>query len=116
MPAGYSLHSSSRLRYKVRHFAKEINARSGLTFRLKGYHSFEVHRLSDGMFIETGENVLITGATGCGKSLLACALGRSSCLLGYRRQYFSMSKTLEALAQGRLNSSYLKWIKDISPN
>ena len=60
--------------------------------------------------------MLITGATGCGKSFLACALGRSACLLGYRTQYFSMNKFLEALAQTRLDGSYLKWIRGISTN
>ena len=82
----------------------------------RGITREQVLRLSDGMFIEKGENVLITGATGCGKSFLACALGRSSCLLGYRTQYFSMNKFLEALAQARLDGSYLKWIRAISAN
>lgn len=76
----------------------------------------QILRLSDGMFIEKGENVLITGSTGCGKSFLACALGRSACLLGYRTQYFSMNRFLEALAQTRLDGTYLKWIKGVSAN
>jgi DNA replication protein DnaC len=82
----------------------------------RGINREQVLRLSDGMFIEKGENVLITGATGCGKSYLACALGRSSCLLGYKTLYFSMNKFLEALAQARLDGTYLKWIRAISGN
>jgi DNA replication protein DnaC len=82
----------------------------------RGINREQVLRLSDGMFIEKGENVLITGATGCGKSYLACALGRSACLLGYKTLYFSMNKFLDALAQTRLDGTYLKWIKGISGN
>ena len=37
----------------------------------RGITREQVLRLSDGMFIEKGENVMITGATGCGKSFLA---------------------------------------------
>lgn len=73
-----------------------------------------VLRLSDGMFIEKGENVLICGLTGTGKSYLSCALGRSACLLGYKTQYFSMNKFLEALVQAKLDGSYLKWLKTIA--
>lgn len=71
-------------------------------------------RLSDGMFITKGENILITGLTGTGKSYLACALGRSACLMGYKVMYLAMNKFLEALAQTKLDGSYLKWIKGIA--
>jgi len=82
----------------------------------RGITREQILRLSEGTFIERGENVLITGATGCGKSFLACALGRSSCLLGFRTLYFSMNKFLDALAQARLDGTYLRWIKGISAN
>ena len=39
--------------------------------------------LTDGSFIEKSENLLIPGSTGCGKSYLACAMGRNACMLGY---------------------------------
>lgn len=100
---------ASKLRYNALPEDIICNAERGITRE-------QILRLSDGMFIEKAENVLITGATGCGKSFLACALGRSSCLLGYRTQYFSMNKFLEALAQVRLDGSYLKWIKTIAAN
>lgn len=100
---------ASKLRYNALPEDIICNAERGITRE-------QILRLSDGLFIEKAENVLITGATGCGKSFLACALGRSSCLLGYRTQYYSMNKFLEALAQARLDGSYLKWIKTIAAN
>ena len=98
---------SSKLRYHALPEDILCTAERGITRE-------QVLRLSDGMFIEKGENVLITGATGCGKSFLACALGRSACLLGYKTLYFSMNKFLDALAQARLDGTYLKWIKGIA--
>ncbi len=71
-------------------------------------------RLSDGMFITKAENILISGVTGVGKSYLACALGRSACLMGHKVMYLAMNKFLEAIAQSRVDGSYLKWIKQIA--
>lgn len=38
--------------------------------------------LADCNFITRSENVLITGASGCGKSYMACAIGNQACLMG----------------------------------
>ena len=71
-------------------------------------------RLSDGMFISKAENIFISGVTGVGKSYLACALGRSACLMGHKVMYLAMNKFLEAIAQARIDGTYLKWIKQIA--
>lgn len=76
----------------------------------RGLLSEQLIQLCDGLFIQQGDNVLITGATGCGKSFLACALGRKACMLGFRTLYYSMNRFLEALGAARLDGSYIKWL------
>jgi len=66
--------------------------------------------LADCSFIPRSENILITGATGCGKSYLACAIGRQACELGYKTFYFGMSRLIEKIAQSKLDGSYVKFI------
>ncbi len=44
--------------------------------------------ISDCGFVKRSENILITGATGCGKSYLACAIGRQACAFGHKTLYF----------------------------
>ncbi|MGG5502314.1 ATP-binding protein [Myroides odoratimimus] len=97
----------SKLRYNALPEQVICNNERGLTRE-------QVLRLSDSLFLEKAENILITGATGCGKSFLACAIGRSACLLGYKTVYFSMNKFMENIAQSRLDGTYLKWMKYIS--
>ena len=41
-----------------------------------------VLRLASGQWIKDGQTVLVSGATGSGKSYLACALGHQACRLG----------------------------------
>jgi DNA replication protein DnaC len=93
----------SRLRYNA--LPEQINCSEQ-----RGITTDQLLQLSDGMFIKKGDNVLITGSTGCGKSFLACALGRKACMLGYRTMYYSMNRFLEALGAARLDGSYLKWL------
>ncbi len=66
--------------------------------------------LADCSYVNKGHNILITGATGCGKSYLACALGHQACLLGHRSVYFNMNRLSEQIALAKLDGSFLKWI------
>ncbi len=75
--------------------------------------SDQLMKLADGMFIDRAENILITGATGCGKSYLACALGRQACALGYRVTYFGMNRFLEKVSQSKLDGTFIKMLNQI---
>jgi DNA replication protein DnaC len=65
-------------------------------------------RLADNAFIKRGENVLITGATGCGKSFIASAIGYQACQSGLRVAYFSLPKLLQRLHLAKADGSYIK--------
>ncbi len=64
-------------------------------------------------FIGKAENVLITGATGCGKSYLACAIGRQACMKGYKVMYFGFQRLIEKLAQAKLEGAFVKLLNQI---
>lgn len=66
--------------------------------------------LADCAYLDRGENVLITGATGCGKSYLACALGNNACVHGYRTLYFNMNRFTEQIALAKTDGTLIKWL------
>jgi len=112
--SGYRIHQRTQLYLrmsKLRYNAspEQINCTPG-----RGITKEMLTILSDGTFIEKSENLLITGATGCGKSYLACAMGRNACLLGHRTLYYSMNRFIEALAAARLDGTYIRWINLIA--
>jgi len=69
--------------------------------------------LAECSFILRAENILITGATGAGKSFLACAIGRQACALGYKTIYLPMNRFLEKLAMARIQGTYLKLLDQL---
>lgn len=69
--------------------------------------------LADCSFIDRGENLIITGATGCGKSFLASAIGYQACAMGKRVAYFSLPKLLGKLKSDKLDGSFRKEIERI---
>jgi len=69
--------------------------------------------LADCSFVDRGENIIITGATGCGKSYLASALGYQACTKGKKVAYFSLPKLLSKLKSDKLDGSFRKEIDRI---
>jgi DNA replication protein DnaC len=59
-----------------------------------------------GDFVHAHQNVLIIGATGVGKTYLACALGHVCCRLGMRTRYLRLSGLLQDIALARVDGSY----------
>jgi len=68
---------------------------------------------SDCSFINRGENIFVTGATGCGKSYIACAIGHQACLYGYRTLYFNMNRFCEHIAIAKVDGTFIKWMNKI---
>ena len=65
-------------------------------------------------FINKYQNILLTGATGTGKSFLAQALARRAISLGYSVKYYRVTTLLEEIKMARLDGSYTKTLAKIS--
>jgi DNA replication protein DnaC len=83
---------AAKLRYKVNVEDIICSVERNLTREQLG-------ALLDCGFVRNGENLLITGQSGCGKSFIACALGHQACTLGIRTLYLSMNHFVEQLSR-----------------
>lgn len=79
----------------------------------RGLDKMQVLRLADMSFIKRKENILVTGATGSGKSFIASALGNQACMQGFRTQYYNTTKLFPKLRMMKADGSYLKEIARI---
>jgi DNA replication protein DnaC len=79
----------------------------------RGLAKDQLVRLLEGSYIKKGENVLITGATGCGKSHLSCALGRQACLQGQLSRFISITRLFDDISAARLDGTYRKYLNQL---
>jgi DNA replication protein DnaC len=74
----------------------------------RGLDRQQVLSLSNGGFVQSRHNLVITGPTGVGKSYLACAFVERACRLGYKASYVRLPRLLQQLAVGRGDGSYVR--------
>ena len=65
-------------------------------------------------WVDMALNILILGATGTGKSFLACSLGMAACRLGYSVRYIRIPRFLLALARARQDGAYLNLLRSLT--
>lgn len=79
----------------------------------RGLDKTQFMRLADMSFIKRKESILVTGATGSGKSFLASALGNQACMYGYKTLYFNTGKLFPRLKMLKADGSYIREISKI---
>lgn len=70
-----------------------------------------IEKLGTCEYIERNLNVFITGATGGGKTYLACALGYEACCHDYPTAFIRLSDYLTDIALARQENTYRKILK-----
>ncbi len=73
----------------------------------------QVLQLADCSYIDRSENILISGATGSGKSFLACALGNQACVMGYKTLYLNLNRFTEKIMIAKLDGSFVKLLNQL---
>jgi DNA replication protein DnaC len=101
------LQKSARFRYQASIEELHMDASRGMDAEL-------MTSLAGGDYLNKGQSVLITGATGCGKSFLASALGHQACAQGYKVAYYNLQKLLIKTKMARLEGTIFKFFEKLS--
>ncbi len=98
------LRKNARFRYQASIEELYLDASRGIDKSL-------ISELAKGDYIARGESVLISGASGCGKSFLASALGHHACAQGYKVAYHNLQKLFIRTKMARLDGSIYKFFE-----
>lgn len=101
------LKKAARFRYQASIEEIQIDAARGVDKEL-------ITTLATGEYIKNGEAVIVTGATGCGKSFIASALGHHACNQGYKVAYYNLQKLLLKTKMARIEGTIYKLMEKIS--
>ena len=67
-----------------------------------------IRQLATCRWVEEHHNVILVGATGVGKSFVACALAHQACRKGYRALYRRASRLFHELLLARADGTYVR--------
>lgn len=64
-------------------------------------------------FMRQAQNIVITGATGCGKTHLASGIGNKACIEGYKVKFIKLPLFLEELKLSHSNGGFFKLLHNL---
>lgn len=73
----------------------------------------ELENIITGDYLQNHHSVLITGATGVGKTYIACALANQACRKGMTALYYRTSRLMEYVMAEKAIGNYLKIIEKL---
>jgi DNA replication protein DnaC len=79
----------------------------------RGLDKKVVIELATCRWIHAKRNLIITGATGLGKTWLACALANKACREGFSTLYARVPRLVQEMASARADGTYLKLLSRI---
>jgi DNA replication protein DnaC len=73
-----------------------------------------IRQLANCRWIEARQNVIVTGATGVGKTFIACALAQQACRKGYTALYRRVPRLFDELALVHADGSYPRFLAKLA--
>ena len=73
-----------------------------------------IRQLATCHWVEAHQNVIITGATGVGKTYIACALAQQACRKGYRAIYRRVPRLFHELALVHADGTYPRFLAKLA--
>ncbi len=74
----------------------------------------QIRQLATCRWVQEHHNVLISGATGTGKTFIACALAQQACRNGYRATYRRASRLFDELTLARADGTYARLLSRLA--
>jgi len=86
----------------------------GVTYeKVRNFDKKMIQEIASLRFIDEGQNIVIFGATGVGKTYLATALGNHTCRSGKSVLFYKVNILFEKIALARAEGTYLHLLKKI---
>lgn len=96
-------------KFRLQAHPEQIEYRAG-----RGVEKSKIRSLLEGHWLTHHQNLIFTGATGCGKTFLGCAIGQHFCQQGKAVRYFRLKGLQEHLQQVHGDGSYPRFLAQLN--